>query len=119
MLKKIENLDFEFFQEVYADWIRRERFNNPIESVRSLQHEYDRFSMYTNAQFEEICKAAYDEQFLPPIKWFHERGQEIIDRERRQASIFIAPPEITEEQRALNRAEMAAWVKKLTEKGRV
>jgi hypothetical protein len=119
MLKKIKNLDFEFFQEVYVDWIRKERFNDPIESVRSLHHEYDRFSRYTNQQFEEICRAAYDEKFLPSINWFHEKGQEIVDREYREDSLYIAPSEITEEQRAANRAEMAVWVKKLQEKGRV
>lgn len=102
----ISKLEFPVFQDVFINWLCEEHFKVAVFSQRSIEQYFEEFSRYSNSQFEELCKLAFREKFLPCVNWFHEQGQVIRDRDRREAEVFIPQPQISEEKRLFNVAKV-------------
>ena len=102
----------EVFDEDFLDWICTEHFKSPISSTRSIKQYSKEFSRYSSKQLEELCELAFKEKYLPPVNWFHEQGQLLIDRDRREQFVFTPRPHITEEQRLFNISRIQALTDK-------
>ena len=98
----------EVFEEDFLDWICTEHFKVPISSPRSIRQYSKEFSKYSSKQLEELCELAFREKYLPPVNWFHEQGQVLINRDELDRFVPAPPFDISEEQRLFNLVQLKA-----------